>query len=60
MSLTLEEAVAMAKKRLDNYADMANAGQVQSDGRSWKRQIWAAFADYDALIAERPVAAKTE
>ena len=60
MPLTLEEAVAMAKKRLDNYADMANAGQVQSDGRSWKRQIWAAFADYDELIAETARNAQTK
>lgn len=50
---TIGEAVAMAKKRLDDYADKANAGKVQSDGRSWKRQIWAAFADYDELLARK-------
>lgn len=46
----LKEMVQRAKHRLDDYADRANAGKAQSDGRSWKRQIWAAFADYDEVV----------
>lgn len=38
----------MARTRLDDFADKANAGLVHHDAREWKRRIWAAFADFDA------------
>ncbi len=42
----LREAVAMAKTRLDDFADKANAGQVHYSARELKRKIGAAFADF--------------
>lgn len=41
----------MARTRLESFADAANAGKVHHDAREWKRRIWAAFADYDAIRA---------
>jgi hypothetical protein len=42
------EAAAMARTRLEDFADKANAGQIHYDARELKRRIWAAFADFDA------------
>jgi hypothetical protein len=42
------EAAAMAKTRLDHFADYANAGKVHYDARELKRKIWGAFAEFDA------------
>lgn len=42
------DAATMARTRLDDFADKANAGLVHHDGREWKRRIWAAFSDFDA------------
>jgi hypothetical protein len=42
------EAAAMAKTRLDHFADHANAGKVHYDARELKRKIWGAFAEFDA------------
>lgn len=41
-------AAEMAKTRLNDFADKANAGQVHHDARELKRKIWAAFAEFDA------------
>ncbi len=46
----MRETVQMARTRLDQYADAANAGQAQGGGREFKRKIWGAFADFDALV----------
>lgn len=48
---TIIEAADMARKRLEDFADQANAGKVHYDARELKRKIWAAFAEYDAIRA---------
>lgn len=47
----LVEAARMARTRLQRFADEANAGNVQAGGRELARQIWGAFAEFDALAA---------
>lgn len=42
------EGARMAKTRLDNFADQANAGTIEYNARELKRKIGAAFADLDA------------
>lgn len=42
----------MARKRLETFADEANAGRVHYDARELKRKIWAAFAEFDATEKE--------
>lgn len=44
------EAAQMARKRLEDFADQANAGKVHHDARELKRKIWSAFAEFDALV----------
>lgn len=41
------EGAEMARKRLEDFADQANAGKVHYDARELKRRIWSAFADFD-------------
>lgn len=36
-----------ARRRLEQFADLANSGAVQAGGRELKRKIWGAFAEYD-------------
>lgn len=43
----LRAAAVMAKTRLDDFADKANAGQVHYSARELKRKIGAAFSDFD-------------
>jgi hypothetical protein len=51
---SVREGAAMAKRRLDDFADKANAGQVHYSARELKRKIGAAFADFDkAALAVR-------
>ena len=44
------EAAQMARRRLEDFADQANAGKVHYSARELKRRIWAAFADFDRLV----------
>jgi hypothetical protein len=48
------EAFQMARTRLENFADDANAGNVHYSARELKRKIWAAFADVEALLPPHP------
>lgn len=41
------EAAAMAKTRLDDFADQANAGRVHYSARELKRKIGSAFIEFD-------------
>ena len=43
------EAAKMARKRLEDFADQAQAGRVHYDARELKRKVWAAFAEFDSL-----------
>jgi hypothetical protein len=45
------EAAGWARKRLEDFADKANAGDIHYSARELKRRIWAAFADFDAAGA---------
>ena len=45
------EGAQMAKTRLDNFADDANAGRCHYDARELKRKIWAAFVDFDRALS---------
>lgn len=44
------EAAQMARRRLEDFADQANAGKVHYSARELKRKIWSAFAEFDALV----------
>jgi hypothetical protein len=50
----LEDAASMARSRLENFADAANAGRVHYDPRELKRRIWAAFSEFDAALTAAP------
>lgn len=54
----LRQAATMAKTRLDDFADKANAGHVHYSARELKRKIGAAFADFDALVPEKQSSAR--
>lgn len=41
-------AAEMARTRLNDFADKANAGQVHHDARELRRRVWASFSDFDA------------
>ena len=44
------EAAKMARTRLEDFADKANAGTVHYSARELKRKIWAAFVEFDELV----------
>lgn len=50
---TAIEGAVMAKTRLDDFADKANAGQIHYSARELKRKIGAAFADFDSAADQQ-------
>lgn len=54
----VQDAIAIIKKRLMDYADAVNAGHAQGGGREFARRIDGAFYDFNELLALPPVAGK--